>query len=116
MNTGTMSCEAALRQYFDAFDGSKKNFSEVYQLFNAVYHDKYTLVMDGKTFDRDMAKDVAAGYLARGSKVDVVDLRRIDADRIDVQIRAQSEVECKNIHVVYTIEDNKVAKAQVIDN
>ncbi len=105
MNTGTMSCEAALRQYF-AFDGSKKNFSEVYQLFNAVYHDKYTLVMGGKTFDRDMVKDVAAGYLARGSKVDVVDLRRID-----VQIGGQNEEEYKVGHVVYTIVDNKIVKA-----
>jgi uncharacterized NAD-dependent epimerase/dehydratase family protein len=116
MNTGTMSCEAALRQYFDAFDGSKKNFSEVDELFNAVYHEKYTLVMNGKTFDRDMAKDVAAGYLARGSKVDVVDLRRIDADRIGVQIGGQNEEEYKVGHVVYTIEDNKIVKAHVIDN
>ena len=116
MNTEITSCEAALRQYFDAFDGRKKNFSEVDELFDVVSHEKYTLVMDGKTFDRKMAKDIDAGYLTRGSKVDVIDLRRIDADRIDVQIRAQSEVECKNIHVVYTIEDNKVAKAQVIDN
>jgi hypothetical protein len=73
-----MSCEAALRLHFDAYDGSKKNISEVDQLFNAVSHERYTLVMSGNTFYRD-----AAGYLARGSKVELVDLRRIDADRID---------------------------------
>lgn len=111
-----MSCEAALRQYFDIFDGSKKNISEVDQLFDAVTHEKFKLVMDGKTFDRDAAKDIDAGYLARGSKVELVDLRRIDADRIEVRIRAQEEKKYKDIHVVYTIEENKIAKAQVIDN
>ncbi len=111
-----MSCEAALRQYFDAFDGRKKNISEVDQLFDAVFHEKYTLVIDGKTFDRNKAREIRAGYLARGPKVEVIDLRRIDADRIDVRMRAQSEEECKDIHVLYTIEDNKIAKAQVIDD
>jgi len=111
-----MSCEAALRQYFDAFDGSKKNISEVDQLFDAVSHEKYTLVMNGKTFDRDAARDIDADYLARGSKVKIVDLRWIDAHHIDAQLRAQNEEECKDIHVVYTIEGNKIAKAQVINN
>ncbi len=111
-----MSCETALRQYFNIFDGSKKNISEVDQLFDALAHEKFKLVMDGKTFDRYAAKDIDAGYLARGSKVEVVDLMRIDADRIDVRIRALDENKYKDIHVVYTIEENKIAKAQVIDN
>ena len=111
-----MSCEAALRQYFATFDGSKKNISEIDQLFDAVTHEEYKLVMDGKTFDRDAAKDIDAGYLASGSKVEIVDLRRIDTDRIDVRIRAQNEEKYKDIHVLYTIEENKIAKAQVIDD
>ncbi len=74
--------------------------------------------MNGKTFDQDVAKDIYAGYsyLARGSKVELVDLRRIDADCIDVQIQAQNKKGFKHIHIVYTINDSKIAKAQVIDN
>ena len=75
-----MSCETALYQCFDAFStaGRITSFSEVEQLLDAVSHEKYTLVMDGKTFERNTVMEFDAGYLARGSKVEVIDPRRID--------------------------------------
>jgi hypothetical protein len=73
-----MSCEAALREYFAAFDGTKKDFSKVVGLFDAISHEKITLVMmeRGETLDRDAAKAIDAGYLTNGSKIEIVDLRR----------------------------------------
>ena len=68
-----MACESALRQYFAAIDGTKKDFSEVQHLFDALYHDDFTLVFkDGETTSRDDMKEVHAGYLSEGSKVTLI--------------------------------------------
>ncbi len=40
----------------------------------------------------------------------------MDADWLDVQVRAQNKEEYNDTRVVYTIEDNMIVKAQVIDN
>jgi hypothetical protein len=112
----TMSCEAALQEYFAAFNGTKKDFSELGHLFDAVSHEKFTLVIEGETLDRDTAKAIDAGYLAEDLKIKIVVFRRIDTNHIDVQARAQNKEEHEDIHVVFTVEDNKIAKAHVIDD
>ena len=64
--TKTMSCKTALRDYLAAFDRTKKDFSEVNHLFDAVSHKKIHMVMEGETLDRDTAKAIDAGYLGSG--------------------------------------------------
>ena len=66
--------------------------------------------MDGRSIDRNMAKDVDAGYLARVSKVEVVDLRKIDADRSHRRANksAKRKEKFNDIHELNTIEENKM--------
>ena len=110
---------APLLEYFDAFDGTTREFSEVEHLFDAVAHDEFTLVIGGRTLTRDEAKDIDAGYLAKGTQVTVVEQYRdaIHQNCIDTHIRAKNGNEEENIiHVVYSFEGDKIVRAQVMDD
>ena len=50
----------ALRQYFSAMDGTKRDFSEVENLFDALFHDKFELASPCRKeiASRDCVKDV----------------------------------------------------------
>eukprot|EP01083_Nonionella_stella_P044641 120169_1 len=109
--------EPALRKYFAAFDGTKENFSEVENLFGALYHGEFTLVLtDGQTLSRTAAKEMHAGYLAKGSKITLIHLRHIGLDCIDVKFRIESDEDVQIVRLVYSIEDGKLARAQIVES
>lgn len=114
---GMSSFEPALRQYFSEFDGTKKEFSTVEAKFNHLYHDKFHVSFeDGEDFTRDEMKDLHTSFLTKGATVKIHHIRHIGLDTYDVKLVAEAEgEEDKTVHMVYTISDKKIIKAQEVD-
>ena len=124
------TCEAALRSYFAAFDGTKKqDFSDVEPLFDALFSKNFTLVLKdhasyvsiadtfyGMTLSRDQVKDDHANKLSKGTTLTLIHFRKIGLDCVDVQFALKNEDEDKVIRAVFTIEDNKIVKAVNVDD
>ena len=114
-----MSWESNLKQYFAAFEASKRDFSEVEPLFDSLYHEDFTFISkDGKTLNRDDVKELHAGCYSMGIKLQSFTFKRIASDSIDVLFRSESLEggDRDNIvHAVYSIEDNKVTKCEVVN-
>ena len=124
-------CEAALRSYFAVFDGTKKeDFSNFDPLFDALYHDNFTLVLKdeasyasvepsifyGMTLSRDKVKDDHANKLSKGTTLTLIHFRKIGLNCVDVQFALKNEDEDIVIRAVLTIEDDKIVKATVVND
>ena len=55
-------------------------------------------------------------FLPEGSKIILIDLRKIGLDCADVKFRVESEDELQTVHLVYSIEGAKLARAQMVDS
>ena len=119
-----MLSEAALREYLAPFDGTNKDFLEVVQLFSSIFHEqtvfgaKFTLVLKNrKTLTRDDIKELYVSHLDKGSKIKLLHFKRIGLNCIYVRIQMGNETENEVVHLVYSIEDNMIVKAQqVVDD
>ena len=113
-----MLYEATLRKYLTTFDGKKKDFTpEVEHLFDSLYHEKFVLIFsDGKKATRENVKEMHAGYLAKGAKLTLLHFRKIGFECVDVEFHIKCEDEDKPIRLVFSIEDNKLAMSQVVND
>jgi len=114
------SWEASLYKYNEAFDRSlKKDFSDLEELFDDLYHEDYELITtDGRTVSREAIKDLHHAHYSMGYKLATYHFKRISSDNVDVLFRVEDREGLgeKIIHINYTIVDNKVAKGQVVDD
>lgn len=61
-------------------------------------------------------RDVCLAFLSEWSKIILIDLRKIGLDCADVKFRVESEDELQTVHLVYSIEGAKLARAQMVDS
>ena len=126
--------EAAFREYISNYDGTQKDFSsEVEPLFDALYHEDFTIqykdttsyestdedLYYGKTIDRNAVKDLHISSLSDGVKYTIVHFysKRIACNCIDVLLCGEKEgEETFTFRVVYRIEGDKLAEAVVVDD
>lgn len=102
--------------YLTLFDGKKKTFEEVEQVFNALYH-KDCVITDGNgnTKTREEMKETHAKKLAMASKCTLLLFRVITFDTIEIKYRLVNEEEDKVIYQLLTTDgENKVVKARVM--
>ncbi len=112
-----MTIESAIREYFSAIDGTRKDFSSVRHLFDALYHDDFILVLeDGTIRTRDDTRSMHAGYLSRGSEATLIHFRKIALGCIDVKFLIENELEYNIVHVVYSIRNNRAQVGVVNDS
>ena len=78
--------EQKFRQYLAAFDGKKKDFSEVEHLFDALFHDDFsdTVYLSQQATSKEQIKALHARYFAMGTKAKLLDYRRVGLKTIDV--------------------------------
>eukprot|EP01083_Nonionella_stella_P261055 889370_1 len=116
--------EIRLRNYIDAFDGTKKDFSEVEHLWDAAYTKDFTLVLkDGKVLKNenvltgDKVRELQQEYFSKGTKVTITNYKRIGLDTIYAEYIVTTDgEEDKVVHQLYTIEDDKIAMARTPDD
>merc|ERR1712127_870912 len=98
---------------------SKKDFSDLEELFDGLYHENYKLITtEGKTVSRDVIKDLHHGHYSMGYKLATYHFKRISSDNVDVLFRVEDREGLgeKIIHINYKIVDNKVVNGQVVDD
>ena len=130
------TCESSFRRYITAFNGAKKDFSEVEPEFDALYHKDFTLKLkewkapkpetdinekfatayDGKTLSRDEVKTFHASLLEKGTKITLIHFRKIGLDCLDVQLHFKNEEEERDIRIVYSIQNNKLVMAHEVQD
>ena len=111
--TESMPCEVALRRYFATFDGNKKEFSEVQHLFDDLYHKDFQLDFQSFTLTRAVAKRAHSSYMSRGAQVTLIHFRHIGLDLVDVKFHINNSEEEEDfiVHMMYTIQDDKLLKS-----
>ncbi|KAL7549213.1 hypothetical protein ACHAWF_012475 [Thalassiosira exigua] len=73
------------------------------------------MAKDGKRFTRDEIKEMHLDHLVKGSKMTLIHFKPIGMDRIDVEVGLESKEQRKTLEIVYWLEDNKFAKAQIVN-
>ncbi|KAL7529390.1 hypothetical protein ACHAWF_002963 [Thalassiosira exigua] len=109
--------KTALKDYFYAANGTRKDFSNVRHLFDAVYHDKFTLVhQDGTVVHPDAVKDLHANYFSTGTNFSIVRFKKIGLNYVKFGFQIMTEDEVQVFNLACSVEDNKLAKAWVVDS
>jgi len=118
-----------------AYDGTPKEFEQVESLFDATFHEKYTLVRktggrkyidglrgnmvdEGTVLDRDAVKELHASYLKKGTNITLIHYRRIGLDCYDCEFRLQCNSEGIDdvYRVVYTLQGSKIERSREVYN
>lgn len=113
------STEANLRKYFNTFTGNQADFSEEQeQLFNTVFHDKFTLSdkYGSTTLHRDEVKAMHANYSSKGTKITLLHYRKIGIHCRDVRFKVENEEVEKTMRVVCSVEGKHIFSARVVDS
>ena len=125
----------SIQAYHSAMDGTKRDFSEVEHLFDAIYHDEYELILPRRTeehlFDdepispcvtevktRDQVKEIHRDYFATGTMVTgALSFERVGSDAIDVSIQAMyAGHHLKTFHIIYWFRDGKIIRGQTSES
>lgn len=111
-----MSCELALQQYAAAMDGTEQDFYKVKHLFSTIFHSKLIwITRDGSSINFNQVKEIHKSKAILGSKATLVDFREIGSDCVSVKYHVVNELEDLIIHVILTIEDDKIIKSEVVE-
>ena len=108
--------EQRFRQYLAAFDGKKKDFSEVEPLFDALFHEEYsdTIHFRHQAVSREQTKADHAKHVAMGSKATLVHYRRVGFNTIDVSYVFFNDQEEVVTRQLLTRQNGRIIRAQRI--
>jgi hypothetical protein len=106
--------EQKFRQYLAAFDGKKKDFSEVEHLFDALFHDDFsdTVYLSQQATTKEQVKTLHARYFAMGTKAKLLDYRRVGLKTIDVSYHLFNEEEDIVTRQLITRKNCRVIRSQ----
>jgi len=108
--------EQKFRQYLAAFDGKKKDFSEVEHLFDALFHKEFcdTINFRQQAVSREQMKALHAKYFAMGTKATLVHYRRVGFSTIDVSYNLFNDQEEVVTRQLITRQNGRIVRAQRI--
>ena len=116
MSPYTYTYQPTLRQYLAAFDGTKTEFSEVENLFDALYHENFTIsTKEGKRESRDTANQIAARKLALDYEVTIIHWKRIELSCVDIKYRLVNKTEDTTTRLVFNTLDTKIMRASTLN-
>ena len=122
MASDKLGVEERLRQYYAAFDGTKKDFTEVEDLlFDELYDKEFTMQHNGFILGRIMVKQLHKEYMSRGTKATIIDFRYTLGRYIDVKYHAISNGDKKEdredfiLHMIYSVQDNKLISSRSLN-
>jgi len=118
MVSDKLGVEDRLRQYYAAFDDTKKDFTEVEDLFDELYDKEFTMQHNGFILGRTMVKQLHKEYMSRGTKATIIHYRYTFGQYIDVKYHAISNGDKKEdredfiLHMIYTIRNEKLISSR----
>ena len=109
------NCEEAFRQYFSTFDGIPKQYEQIEELHDALYHNDYFVDYDRFILSHNVIKKLHADYHSCGAKVQILKIT-FESDLIDVKFHVENKKDGEDflIHMLYTIENDKIAKSREV--
>lgn len=111
-----MYLEQSFRAYFAAFDGIKKDFSEVKHLFDATYHDDFIHEMDGNPVNKEQLSRIQANYLSIGTKATLMVFVHVAPNWVEYKLRIVNEKVNLVIHNLASIKENKIYQGHAVSN
>ena len=121
MASDKLGVEERLRQYFAAFNGTKKDFTEVEDLFDDLYDKEFTMQHNGFILGRNMVLGLHKEYMSRGTKATILHFRYTLGRYIDVKYHAISNGDKKEeredfiLHMIYSVQDNKLISSRSLN-
>ena len=107
--------EQKFRQYLAAFDGKKKDFSEVEHLFDALFHQNFCDAIHYRQEGpqtREQVKALHARYFAMGTKATLIYYRRVGLKTIDVSYHLFNDEEDVVTRQLITREFKHIVRTQ----
>jgi len=118
MASDKLGVEERLRQYYAAFDGTKKDFTEVEDLFDDLYDKEFTMQHNGFILGRNMVLGLHKEYMSRRTRATIIHYRYTFGQYIDVKYHAISNGDKKEdredfiLHMIYTIRNDKLISSR----
>jgi hypothetical protein len=104
-----------MKTYISAFDGTPKDFSEVGQMFEQIYHDDFVYKEDGKSADKQQIKQWQKDFVALGSKATLLLLKEVGPDTVEIKIRMTNSTVDVIHHNIAMVKDNKLIASRPVD-
>lgn len=99
---------------FSRVHGTKKNFDEVDYLFEMIYDDEYTDVINGTQVAKEQLRKVHERHLSLGSRASIVHFER-GLGSVFVNYRLSNDKNDMFIQSSVAIESNKYKRARTLD-
>jgi hypothetical protein len=103
-----------ISEYLAEFDGTKKNFEDVDYLFEIIYDDEYTDVINGMRVTKEQLREIHAKHFSLGSRVSIVHSER-GVGSVFVNYRLSNDKNDMFIQSSVAIESNKFIRARTLD-
>jgi len=107
--------EIFISEYLAEFDGTKKNYEEIDYLFELIYDDEYTDIINGKKVTKDQLRKIHAKHFSLGSRVSIVHFER-GAGSVFVNYRLSNDKNDMFIQSNIAVERNKFIRARSLDD
>lgn len=106
--------EIFISEYLAEFDGTKKNFDEVDYLFEIIYDDEYTDIINGMQVNKEQLRQIHSEHLSLGSRASIVHFER-GVGSVFVTYRLSNDKNDMFIQSSIAIETNKFKRARTLD-
>lgn len=108
--------EQKFRRYLAAFDGKKKDFSEVENLFDALFHTTFsdTIHFRHRAVSREQTKALHAIYFAMGTRATLIHYRRVGLNTIDASYRLLNDQEDIVTRQLITRQNVRIVRIQQV--
>ena len=103
-----------ISEYLAEFDGTKKNFEDVDYLFEIIYDDEYTDVINGMRVTKEQLREIHAKHFSLGSRVSIIHSER-GVGSVFVNYRLSNDKNDMFIQSSVAIESNKFIRARTLD-
>jgi hypothetical protein len=100
----------------DAFDGTAKDFSEISNLFEKVYHDEFVYHVEDKLINKKLIKQYQSDFIGLGSKAILLLFRELSRDTVEFKFRITNDEVDVIVHNVAKVKDNKFIVSEPVDD
>jgi len=95
-----------------AYDGKKKDFSQVSHLFDNVFHKEY-INLNGTTVNYDGVRSIYENCVALNSRVSDIRIKSFHDNKVEYKFRTNDKIGNVLINMKAELKDNKIVKVCV---
>ena len=108
-----MSLEQSFCAYMAAFDSTRRDFSEVNHHFHDVYHEDFSIEMNGHIINREELGHIQANHLEIGTKATIIHFKQT-SNEVIYKIHIVNEKVDLILHMIALVKDNKILQTRAV--